>query len=281
LEKDYCLGGVWSERRIYDNFWTQWTYGVSEFSDMAMEKPPEEDVRHGQFKARYTTQYLEAYADKTLGDGSSVRDRIRFNTQVRSIDKHGAFWRLSCRDSGRASVIAEYYSLRLLIANGSGSIPNMPDFPGKENFDGPILHAIDFGQSSIIGDEYIYHVAVIGAGKSSADMIYEAVKAGKRVSWIIRKSGVDGTGPAFFAPADAPTAYENAGLAAQTRIMASFQPSIFNPDTWWTRFLNRTTVGVSIVKWIFHKADAIIRKRAGYRERDASKGFNKLEYETE
>jgi cation diffusion facilitator CzcD-associated flavoprotein CzcO len=64
IEKDSCVGRVWSERRIYLNFWTQWTYGVAEFSDMPMERPPAEDCKHDQFKAEYTNKYLEAYVDQ-------------------------------------------------------------------------------------------------------------------------------------------------------------------------------------------------------------------------
>jgi hypothetical protein len=168
-----------------------------------------------------------------------------------------------------------------MVANGNESLPAMPHLPGKENFKGTILHSMDFGQSKILHDEDKCHVSVMGAGKSSADMVYEVVRAGKTVSWIIRPSGPSGRGPSFFAPADAPTAYENAGLAAQTRVMASLQPTIWNADTLWTRFLCSTQFGVSIVRWIFSKANAMIRRGAEYDKRDNSKGFSKLEYETE
>jgi hypothetical protein len=157
----------------------------------------------------------------------------------------------------------------------------MPNIPRKDAFQGRILQSAQFTQTNVLSDPAVQHVIVIGAGNSAADMVYEAVKAGKTVSWIIRESGDNSRGLGFFAPADAKTPYENAGLAAQTRVMASLQPSLLGADTWWTRFLQRTRVGIGIVRWIFSLADAGIPKRAGYYERKSSMGFEKLEYEAE
>lgn len=200
---------------------------------MPMERPQAKDCRHDQFRAEYTTRYLESYVDAPLADGTTLRTRACFDTYVRSIRKADARWQLSCTVHSRETVI---FTPKLMLANGNKSLPNMPKLPGKENFTGTILHSLDFGGSDILHNDSIRHVSVIGAGKSSADMVYEATKAGKIVSWIIRESGERGRGPVFFAPADAHTAYENAGLAAQTRVMASLQPSILNKDTWWSRF---------------------------------------------
>lgn len=245
---------------------------------MPMERPPPEDCSHDLFRAEYTNKYLESYVDKPLPDGSTLRARIRFHTYVRSITKTDDYWYLSCAIHSRDAVIS---TRKLMVANGDESIPNMPGLPGAENFTGTILHSLDFGRSDILHNNDIRHVSVIGAGKSSADMVYGATKTGKTVSWIIPKSGEGGRGPAFFVHADTHPGYENTGFAAQTRVMASLQPTLWNAGTWWTRFICGTRLGVSIVRLMFSKIDAMIRKRAGYCERDSSKGFSKLEYETE
>jgi dimethylaniline monooxygenase (N-oxide forming) len=111
-----------------------------------------------------------------------------------------------------------------MMANGQSLLPNLPDFAGRDCFHGKIIHSIDFGQSNVIQDESVQHVAVIGAGKSAADMVYEAVKAGKTVSWVIRKTCNGSLGAAAFAPVDLPTPYKNRVEASQARIMASLQP---------------------------------------------------------
>jgi cation diffusion facilitator CzcD-associated flavoprotein CzcO len=262
--------------RSYTEFWTQWTVGLAEYSDMPMERPPEKDCRSDCFKAKYTTQYLEKYVDKMQHRGRSLRERIQFGIQVRSIEKVNEKWELSCTDASNSTLV--FSTTKLMIANGENSLPNMPDLPGKETFEGTIIHSENFGQSSIISSETAKHVAVIGAGKSSADMVYEAVKAGKTVSWIIRKSG---TGPGFFAPIDLKTPYKNSLEAAQTRIMSSLQPSLLNPTTLWSWFLHSTVLGVAIIKWMFSKLDAAVRNRADYKGRKSTKGFEKLEYDTE
>lgn len=55
-------------------------------------------------------------------------------------------------------------------------------------FGGPVLHSRDFGaeEDNILQSETIRMITIVGGGKSSVDMRYEAVKAEKEVSWIIR-----------------------------------------------------------------------------------------------
>jgi cation diffusion facilitator CzcD-associated flavoprotein CzcO len=155
----------------------------------------------------------------------------------------------------------------------------MPTFHGQDTFKGAIIHSIDFGQSNVLKDEAIQHVAVLGAGKSAADMVYEAVKAGKTVSWIIRRSD-EGLGPAAFAPIDLPTPYKNGIEASQARIMASLQPCFLIPNrSWWTWFLHSTRVGEKLVGSVFNFLDTTVRKYAGYKERKSDKGFENLEYD--
>ncbi|KAH9904694.1 putative dimethylaniline monooxygenase [Xylariomycetidae sp. FL2044] len=281
LERDSCLGGVWSERRNYPSFWTQWTHGIAEFSDMPMERPPAEDCMHDLFRAKYTTKYLEDYADKMSHAGKTLRERIQFNTHVQSIAKVNGQWQLECVDT-ISTCQRSVWSSRLMIANGQASIPNQPDFRGQEHFRGRIIHSIDFGQSDVVQDKAVRHVAVIGAGKSAADMVYEAVKAGKTVSWIIRKTGNGSLGAAAFAPIDLPTPYKNGVEASQARIMASLQPSYLIPSrSYWTWLLHSTNLGAKLVAKIFSLLDNSIRKYAGYRERKSDKGFEKLEYDTD
>ncbi|KAI6085551.1 flavin-binding monooxygenase-like protein-like protein [Hypoxylon rubiginosum] len=281
LERDYCVGGVWSTRRIYPSFWTQWTYGIAEFSDMPMEQPPKEDCMHDLFRAKYTTKYLEDYVRNMSHAGQTLRERIRFNTQVESIRKVNGQWKLQCIDTISKSQ-RTMFSSKLVMANGQSSVPNVPDFLGKEHFHGKIIDSIDFGQSDIIQDKSIQHIAVIGAGKSAADMVYESVKAGKTVSWIIRKTGNGSLGAAAFAPIDLPTPYKNGVEASLARIMASLQPSYLIPyRSWWTWLLHSTSLGAMLVSKVFSLLDSSVRKYAGYRERKSDKGFENLEYDND
>ncbi|KAF2708716.1 flavin-binding monooxygenase-like protein-like protein [Pleomassaria siparia CBS 279.74] len=279
LEQDYCLGGVWSQRRIYPSFWSQTAHGLAEFADMVMARPPEEDCKNDLFRAKYTTKYLEDYVDKIRITDRSLRDRIQFNTRVQSITKVDGRWHLSCivskdkSDKGNTKLIV---SAKLMIADGQSAVPRMPYIHGQEDFKGTMLHSIDFGQSNVIINDKVKHVTVLGGGKSAADMVYESAKAGKTVSWIIRKTGDDSTGPGFLVPADVPTPYRNPGSGAQTRVMSSLQPCFMIKDSWWARFLHGTKIGTKIVTWIFKQADAQVQKRALFKERK----IERLQYET-
>lgn len=267
--------------RIYPSFWSQWTHGIAEFSDMPMERPPAEDCMHDLFRAKYTTKYLEDYVDNMSHAGMTLGERIQFNTHVESIKKVDGQWRFTCIDT-ITKAQRELSCSRVMVANGQSSLPNMPNFPGQEHFRGHIIHSIDFGQSEVIQNKSIKQVSVIGAGKSAADMVYEAVKAGKTVSWIIRKTGNGSLGTAALAPIDLPTPYKNGVEASQARIMASLQPCYLIPyRSWWTWFLHSTTLGARLVSKIFSALDQTVRNYAGYRDRKSDKGFEKLEYDTE
>ncbi|KUJ08232.1 flavin-binding monooxygenase-like protein-like protein [Mollisia scopiformis] len=274
LERDSCIGGVFSKRRLYPEFWTQWTHGIAEFADMKMPRPPEEDCRNDCFKARYTTEYLEKYVDEKMHEGRSLRDRVRFGVQVKGIEKVDGRWRVSCV---RREEEVVFWAEKLMLANGENSLPNIPSFAGREGFQGKIIHSQDFGSSNILSAPEVQHVAVLGAGKSAADMVYEAVQQGKTVSWIISKNG---TGPGFFAPIDTKSPYRNVVEAAQTRVMSTLQPSITGPENWWTGFLHRTWVGRWLVGFIFTALDKSIRDVANYKGRASEKGFKGLEYDT-
>jgi dimethylaniline monooxygenase (N-oxide forming) len=242
-----------------------------------MEKPPEEDCMNDLFLAKYTTKYLEDYTKYQSHKGRTLHDRIQFNLDVQSIKKVNGKWHVRCISTKDESHIT-MMSSKLMMANGQSSLPNIPSFPG--NFRGKIVHSIDFGQSDVIENESIHHVAVIGAGKSAADMVYEAIKVGKTVSWIIRKTGENGSlGAAALAPIDLPTPYKNGVEASQARIMASLQPCFMSRQSWWSWFLHSTSVGTRLVTKVFALLDETVRKYAGYRERESDKGFEKLEYD--
>ncbi|KAF2687279.1 FAD/NAD(P)-binding domain-containing protein [Lentithecium fluviatile CBS 122367] len=264
LEKDKHVGGVFSQSRTYGVFWTQWTVGLSEYSDMPMQRPPESDCRNDFYRAKWTTHYLEQYVDRKDEQGHTLRDRIRFGIDVENIKKVRTSWKISCKDA--AGSTHTFDAKKLLIASGLTSVPDMPFFSGAEEFEGPILHSGDFGarEHDILSSEGIKKIAIIGGGKSSADMLYSAVKAGKEVSWIIRTTGTGAAMP---------------NEAASSRIVASISPSIFNAKNWWTYFLHSTSVGTWLLRCLIAKMDAEVRNEANYKGRESVKGFEKLEYD--
>lgn len=275
LERDENIGGVWSRRRNHDNFWTQWTHGLSEFSDMPMPRPPEEDCRDDFYPAKYTTEYLENYVLRKDRNGRSLRDRIVFNISVQTIMRANdeKTWKITCSRPSEPNTIIT--SDKLLIASGLTSTPSMPTFADQDTFKGPIIHSIDFGSrvAELIASKNIQHITVLGAGKSSADMIYLLAKAGKTVTWVLRR-------PGFFAPGGGQGGYKNAIEASSARIAGVLNPNLFETSGWLVGFFHRSRIGRALLTKVFDSLDVEIKGLADYKRRKSAKGFEKLEYET-
>ncbi|MCJ1392862.1 monooxygenase [Xylographa bjoerkii] len=251
LEKDTCLGGVWNSRRAYEGFWTQWIVGTAEFSDIPMPRPPENDTYYDFFKAKYTTMYLEDYVDRRTYAGETLRERIRFGSHVHKVMKAREKWVIYSKDKTGDTHI--FHATKLIVASGLTSRQYIPSLSGKEKFDRPIIHQENFGQSSILSSPDVQRVTVLGGAKSSADMVYASVKAGKKVSWIVRDTG---TGPAFFLSPKGKGPYKNAFELGSIRVASTLSPSFLVPESWWTRFLHETKLGRKILQGIWTGANA-------------------------
>jgi dimethylaniline monooxygenase (N-oxide forming) len=166
---------------MYDGFWTQWTHGLSEFSDLPMTRSHETDCYHGFYRAKYTTGYLEEYCNRQDESGRYLCDRMVFHANVDSVRKVNNAWNVRVE----AAVFA---TKRLMVASGL--------LQGKEIFCGAIVHTEGFGDSKMMENSEIKRLVVIVAGKSAADAVFMGVKSGKVVHWVIRANGRE---HAFFA----------------------------------------------------------------------------------
>jgi hypothetical protein len=132
----------------------------------------------------------------------------------------------------------------------------------------------DFGSSGVLSNPDLRNITVLGGGKSSADMVYSAVKAGKNVNWILRAS--ETTGPGFFLSPEGKGPYKNAFEIGMTRVAETFSPSFLNGDSWWTRLLHSTKYGAKLMGAFWSAVDAETRKEADFNVRECLQGFDKL-----
>lgn len=104
-----------------------------------MPRPPEQDLYYDFFKAKYTTQYLENYTTVHSHNGQTRRDRIKFGMEVKSVITDDGKWAVSTKsvDTGILHVLC---TSKLMVASGLTPEPYMPTLPGKEKFNGPIIH---------------------------------------------------------------------------------------------------------------------------------------------
>lgn len=239
---------------------------------MPMLRPPEKDLYFNFFKAKHTTKYLETYVDQHSYSGLTLRDRIKFSIEVQSVLKTDGQWTIVTKERN-TSVIQTFSTPKLIVASGLTSIPSMPLLPGRENFHGQVLHHEDFGSSHVLTSPDIRNITVIGGGKSSADMVYEGVKAGKTVSWILKTT--DTTGPGFFFSPKGMGPYKNAFEIGMTRLAGTLTPSFLNGANWWTKLLHSTKYGVKLMSAFWNGVDADARKEANF-GRESLQGFDKL-----
>lgn len=222
------------------------------------------------FPARHFTTYLEKYADEHVFAGKSLRERILCGVKVKKLRMEGGIWKASTF-SGKS-----YCAKKVIDATGLTSIPNVPSITGSELFKGVQCHSKHFGRhlSSILQPHA--RVIIVGGGKSAGDVAYACAKFGvKEVHWVIRKSG---NGPAPYLPADAPIKkYGNSNSAFHTSFMATFITNIHTPESWWTWFLSRTTVGQAFSRLIWKGLKNNVWGRARYDRPDGRKnGFANL-----
>ena len=242
---------------------------------MPMEMPPDGDTYYGFFKAKHTTKYLEQYVNQQNWAGKSLRERIMLATDVLSIFRSGDGWELLCQEKGQ-DVTFEMCTSKIIIASGMTSNPNVPSFAANSDHDftGPIIHQEHFGSSHILSTPNIQSIAVLGAGKSSADMVYSAVKADKTVSWILKDT--ETTGPGFFLSPRGKGPYKNAFEVGMTRMAATFTPSLYNPSNWWTRLLHSSKYGTKLLGAFWSSVDSEASANADYEGRTCLQGFHLL-----
>lgn len=111
--------------------------------------------------------YLEAYA---------IRNRLHFSfgTRVTRVDPLGGGWRLTT-SAGRLDAD------QVVIATGYNHTPRLPEWPGRDNFTGELVH------SSAYRNPVPYRgrdVLVVGAGNSGAEIAADLVEGGARKVWI-------------------------------------------------------------------------------------------------
>lgn len=248
------------------------------FSDIPLILPSDAPTYYDIFEAKYVTRYLEDYVDNHVYDGVSLRNRIVFGHRVQTIDKIEGAWTIRSKGSGDAELMVK--SSKIVVATGNTSFPNMPSLPSQKDFAGPILHHKDFGKASqsILNDPKYKHIAVLGGGKSATDMVYESVKRGKVVSWIIRKSG---EGPALFFHAPGKGRYRNSTESGATRLGAALGASSFMPHLWLPRIIHRSGIAKYYLTKTAQDADQQCRDLAAYQTREgALAGFHNLESNT-
>lgn len=125
----------------------------------------------GAFVRRDTiVDYLEAYA-------AALHAPIDYGVEVRAVERLSTGWRLG---TNRGSV----HCAHVVFATGRDRKPVVPDWKGRESFQGELIHAADIGDVARFDGQC---VLVVGAGNSGGDVLNHLARhAPAQVSISIR-----------------------------------------------------------------------------------------------
>ncbi|GFO22117.1 retrovirus-related pol polyprotein from transposon 297 [Plakobranchus ocellatus] len=139
----------------------------------------------------------EYFLDYTKHFG--VEKYIRFNSEVLLVKKHSTFdstgrWEIKWLDHKTGQENTEVFDF-VLIANGHHGAPNLPKFPGLENFKGKTMHSKEFKDATAyIGKR----CGVVGIGNSGGDITSELSKycqvflSTRRGVWVMNRLAPNG-----------------------------------------------------------------------------------------
>ncbi|MCI5043637.1 MAG: NAD(P)-binding domain-containing protein [Aquisalinus sp.] len=124
----------------------------------------------------YPSRELVLEYTKSFADAYKLTPQIQFSKQVKSIVPDGKNWSVELADG-----ITKSYT-HVICASGHTWTPNWPEYPG--NFNGDIMHAVDFKKPDIFSGK---RVLVVGAGNSACDIACEAARSAKAAFISMRR----------------------------------------------------------------------------------------------
>jgi putative flavoprotein involved in K+ transport len=118
--------------------------------------------RYGRWVSRdRVVDYLEGYADHHGLD-------VRFGREVRRIDRDPGGWRVSVDDG-------DHVTPYVVVATGHNHTPFTPDWPGREDFQGELIHSKSYRSA----DPYRGRdVLVVGTGNTGAEIALDLAESG-------------------------------------------------------------------------------------------------------
>jgi len=100
----------------------------------------------------------------------------RFEQRVQSVQAVEGGWEVRTQD-------ARYAAKHVVVATGNTRVPNLPTWPGQENFGGRILHSAQYHDAApFVGQR----VLVVGFGNSGGEIALDLAEHGVDVTMSVR-----------------------------------------------------------------------------------------------
>jgi cation diffusion facilitator CzcD-associated flavoprotein CzcO len=167
FEKGSGVGGNWRYENdngmssAYRSLHINTSRSMMAYASFPMPEDYPDYPSHWQI-ARYFDNFVDHFG---------LRDRIRFRTEVLSVEPADGEWEVTTEDDRGRRESARYGAV--LVANGHHWDPRWPEppFPGSGDFLGEQIHAHDYREPEILRGK---RVLVLGIGNSSTDIAVES-----------------------------------------------------------------------------------------------------------
>ncbi len=174
FESEAEIGGVWAKG--YYGFGAQIQKELFEYPDWPYP-PDTRNFTPGAEIQRYLTDYAEHFG---------VTPVIRFNSTVTGLTEqpdtdHG--WILTYENQSGSH--EENFDLVIVSIGLFSNIPNVPSFPGQEEFTGEIIHNSAFESPEQLRDR---NVVIVGYGKSATDAAVDSAHVASSTTLVFRNA---------------------------------------------------------------------------------------------
>ena len=186
FEKQSNWGGLWNYTwrtgldehgepvhcSMYRYLWSNGPKEGLEFADYPFEEHFGKQI--GSYPPRAVLfDYIEGRVNK-----AGVRDWIRFSTTIRMVKYNEAKgnFTITAHDLANDRMYDEDFD-NVIVASGHFSVPNVPEYPGFDKFNGRVLHAHDFRDAREFAGK---DLLVIGTSYSAEDVGSQCWKYGAK-----------------------------------------------------------------------------------------------------
>lgn len=184
-EKQGDWGGLWNytwrtgvdehgnpcHGSMYRYLWSNGPKEGLEFADYTFEE------HFGKPIASYPPRAVLFDYIKGRVEKAGVRDQIKFNTIVRDVRAaEGGGFDVTARDEVADAETVEHFD-HVIVASGHFSVPNVPEYPGFDSFNGRVLHAHDFRDAREFEGK---DILILGTSYSAEDIGSQCWKYGAK-----------------------------------------------------------------------------------------------------
>ena len=111
------------------------------------------------------------HIERQAGEG---RIELRLGTRAERIDRDDAGWVVR-------TGAGELHAPQVIVATGLDLAPDVPDWPGRESFEGELLHSSEYRNPRPFEGK---PVLVVGPGSSGMEIAHELAEAGAEKVWL-------------------------------------------------------------------------------------------------